>query len=107
SVRFNNSGQMVNRTISFQTATGMADNVEVKFDTTDNVALFQGGNAATKMSLSVLGQTLSGIFLFSQTTDVNGQKATTVAFQDVELKLGARGVDILIVTVSQGVVLLN
>jgi hypothetical protein len=107
SVRFNNSKQMVNRTINFQTATGMADSVQVEFDTTDDVAVFQGGNATTKMSLSVLGQTLSGIFLFNQTTDVNGQKTITVAFQDVQLKLGTGGTDILTVTVARGVVLLN
>ncbi len=98
-VRFNNSGQIVNETL---TIPNTVRNVLVKFDTTALVTTFE----ATQLNLSVVGQTLTGDFAFSKQT-VAGAQVISVAAKNVSLSLGDGATSLVNVTGAEGALLLT
>ena len=82
-------------------ATGAATSVFLNFPTTADVATFSG----TGLSLSILGQTLTGDFSFSKATDA-GQSVLVVGANNVGLTLGDGTNPVVTVTGGSGSLLL-
>ncbi len=95
-VRVNDSGQTVNQTLSIP---GTTQNVLLSFSTTDQVDTF----TATALTISVLGQSLTGDFSFTKTTTAQGQfQSLVVQGSNVGLTLGSGSTPIVSVTQGSG-----
>ena len=65
-----------------------------------------GVDADSPATLTVLGQTISGRFVFEQTTTADNQRVVTIAVTDVEIHIGTGEMDIIAVTDGQALFLI-
>jgi len=100
SVRFNNTGQAVDRILAIP---GSDSDVVVRFETDAAVASLQASN----INVSILGQTFSGDFAFETTTLADGSFAILAAANNVTLTLGDGANALVSVTGGQGAFLLS
>ena len=69
--------------------------------------MIQAGTSAAPVSITVMGQRISGVFTFAQTTSANGVKVARIGFTDVEVFLGDPGANLTDTSDDAGLLVSN